>query len=160
MHLHSAVVVVPLSKGIRIENDRKSGKRRAASFGGHQLRLVLVISRPQSFDYQRETRMLANSTYAPHPRAARTASARHHRSTRACSGQWSSCARAALLAADPQREGCPEPAGDHFRGSEPDRAAARCAECVLREVTGQARHRRFRHDAYVRLFEESTDAAA
>ncbi len=30
---------------------------------------------------------------------------------------------------------------------------------VLREFTGQARHRRFRYDAYVRLFEDETDAA-
>jgi cell filamentation protein, protein adenylyltransferase len=28
---------------------------------------------------------------------------------------------------------------------------------VLREITGQARHRRFRYDAYVRLFEAGTE---
>ena len=27
---------------------------------------------------------------------------------------------------------------------------------ILREFTGQARHRRFRYDAYVRLFDEET----
>ena len=29
---------------------------------------------------------------------------------------------------------------------------------VLRELTGHARHRRFRYDSYVRLFEEETRA--
>ena len=29
---------------------------------------------------------------------------------------------------------------------------------ILREITGQARHRRFRYDAYVRLFDEEADA--
>jgi Fic family protein len=31
---------------------------------------------------------------------------------------------------------------------------------ILREITGQARHRRFRYDAYVRLFDEPTEGAA
>jgi hypothetical protein len=41
-----------------------------------------------------------------------------------------------------------------FRRHSP-RIVRRLAEIgVLREFTGQARHRRFRYDAYVRLFEE------